>query len=199
MSTSVTTAAALNNLSATTAAALSTQSSINSHLRGGIMILNQRVDLVQEQVDILWRLAQLGCEWHTPALCVTGIPYHNMTLAANLSRELSRHLTGNWTREFDKLTETLRLEIININSTRVDPELARILMSWIAQAAAHLKEWVGMGSLALLIVFLCALCLFCLGKMLRQQRRDRAFVAQAFAAIEIGQSPEIWLAALGKP
>lgn len=43
MSTSVQTAAALNNLSANVAQALDVQSSINAQLKGGIMILNQRI------------------------------------------------------------------------------------------------------------------------------------------------------------
>lgn len=150
MTQTVATATALNNLSTATAQALSTQSTINSHLRGGIMILNQRIDLVQDQVNVLWRLAQLGCEWHTTALCLTGIPYDNMSHAANLSRDLSRHLTGNWSLTFDNLTEALRLEIISVNATRVDPDMACTLSSWIAQAAAHLKEWAGMGTLTLL-------------------------------------------------
>ena len=27
------------------------------------MVINQRIDLVQEQIDVLWQLAQLGCQW----------------------------------------------------------------------------------------------------------------------------------------
>ena len=49
---------------------------------------------MQEQVDILWQLAQLGCEWKTPALCVTNVPYENFIKMANLSRELSLYLAG---------------------------------------------------------------------------------------------------------
>lgn len=62
-----------------------TQSSINVHLKGDIMVLNQRVDLFQEPVDTLWQIAQLG----------TSAQYQNHTQAANLSRQLSMYLTGN--------------------------------------------------------------------------------------------------------
>ena len=58
------------------------------------MVLNQIIDLMQEQVDSLWQLAQLGCEWKTPALCVTNVPYENFIKVANLSRELSLYLAG---------------------------------------------------------------------------------------------------------
>ena len=63
-------------------------------VKGGIMIVNQRIDLVQEQVDTLWQIAQFGCEWKYPGLCVTSV-YHNFSHAANLSKELSSYLTGN--------------------------------------------------------------------------------------------------------
>lgn len=53
------------------------------------MVVNQRIDLVQEQIDVLWQLAQLGCEWKMSGLCVTSVQYENFTHAANLSKQLS--------------------------------------------------------------------------------------------------------------
>ena len=64
-------AVAVNNLSAGVSEALDVQGNINSQLKAGILLLNQRVDLVQEQVDVLMELAQLGCEWKYSGLCVT--------------------------------------------------------------------------------------------------------------------------------
>ncbi|XP_017653953.1 uncharacterized protein LOC108490921 [Nannospalax galili] len=55
LSTSVQTATSVS-------AALDYQASANMQLQGGLMLVNQRIDLLQEQVDILWQLAQLGCE-----------------------------------------------------------------------------------------------------------------------------------------
>ena len=62
LTTTVQTAAAVNNLSAGVAEALEVQGNINTQLKAGILLLNQRVDLVQEQVDVLMELSQLGCE-----------------------------------------------------------------------------------------------------------------------------------------
>ena len=62
LTTTVQIAAAVNNLSAGVAEALEVQGNINTQLKAGILLLNQRVDLVQEQVDVLMELSQLGCE-----------------------------------------------------------------------------------------------------------------------------------------
>lgn len=62
-------------------------------------------------------------------LCVTSVPYDNMSKAANLSKELSKYLTGNWSKKFDSLMRELRVSISMVNSTRVDLSLARGLSS----------------------------------------------------------------------
>ena len=66
-------AEALNSMAAKTAKAVEAQLTATAQLKGGLMIVNQRIDLVQEQVDVLWQLAQLGCEWRYSGLCVTSI------------------------------------------------------------------------------------------------------------------------------
>lgn len=53
LSQTVQTSEALNTMAENTAKALDTQTSLNHKLKKGIIILNQRVDLVQEQVDVL--------------------------------------------------------------------------------------------------------------------------------------------------
>ncbi|XP_069915329.1 endogenous retrovirus group K member 25 Env polyprotein-like [Oryctolagus cuniculus] len=158
----VQTANTLNNLMASVAAALDTQTSLNVHIKGGLMIVNQRVDLVQEQVDTLWQLAQLGCEWKFSGLCVTSVQYDNMTQAANYSKQLSQMLLQNWSAEFDYTLEQLRLAVVTINSTRVDVSFTSGLSSWICTAVSNLKEWVGLGALTgccyLLCYFACGVC-----------------------------------------
>lgn len=62
LSTSTQTADTINQLSASVTTALDEQMSANSQIQGGLMLVNQRIDLVQEQIDMLWQLAQLGCE-----------------------------------------------------------------------------------------------------------------------------------------
>ena len=103
----VQTAAAINNLSVGVAEALDIQDNINSQLKAGIMLLNQRVDLLQEQADIMMELVQLGCEWKYSGLCVTSIPFVNASRAAQLSRNISQYLTGNWSQRFDGLVREL--------------------------------------------------------------------------------------------
>ena len=66
------------------------------------MLINQCIDLVQEQVDILWQLAQLGCKYKMPGLCVTSVQFENSTRSANLSKALSRYMLQNWTMEFEQ-------------------------------------------------------------------------------------------------
>ena len=73
MSQSVQTAHALSNLSSSVAHAIDVQSSLNGQLKGGLMVINQRIDLVQEQIETLWQLAQLGCQWKYSSLCITNI------------------------------------------------------------------------------------------------------------------------------
>ena len=107
LSTSIQTASTLNNLSATVSKALDQQENINGQLKGGLMVANQRIDLVQEQIDVLWQLAQLGCEQKYLGLCVTSIQYHNFSYATNLSRSLSQYLLGNWSADFDQLMAEL--------------------------------------------------------------------------------------------
>lgn len=70
---------------------------------------------MQEQIDTLWQIAQLGCQWKYAGLCMTSIQYHNFTHAANLSKQLCNYFLGNWTGEFDNLMEQLRVAIVTVN------------------------------------------------------------------------------------
>ena len=92
----VQTMVAVSNLSAGVAEALDVQGNINSQLKAGILLLYQRVDLLQEQVDIKMELMQLGCEWKYSGLCVTSIPFVNVSRASQLSCNISQYITGNW-------------------------------------------------------------------------------------------------------
>ena len=63
----------INTLSASVTTAMDKQASANVKIQGGLMLVNQRIDLVQEQLDVLWQIAQVGCEQKFPELCVTSI------------------------------------------------------------------------------------------------------------------------------
>ena len=66
------------------------------------LLRSERIDLVEERLEILLQLAQLGCDKKSGALCITSVQYENWTHAANLSKELSLFLTGNWSEGFDE-------------------------------------------------------------------------------------------------
>ena len=55
-----------------------------------------------------------------------------------------------------------------------------------------------MGALGCMLVIVCVLCVWCMCRVQRVQARTSTMVAQAFATVEVGQSPQIWLAALKK-
>lgn len=60
----------------------------------------------------------------------------------------------------------------------------------------HLKEWAGMGALVLCFVLAFMVCAWCLCRMAQTRRRDLALVAHAIHAVEAGQFPQAWLAAI---
>ena len=124
---------------------------------------------------------------------MTSIQYQNFTHAANLSKQLSSYLLGNWTGEFDTMMEQLRVAIVIMNSTRVDAGMAEGLSNWISAAMNNLKEWAGLGALTGLMVIAC---LWCICWIRGSQSRDAAIFIQAFAALEAGQSPHVWLATM---
>jgi hypothetical protein len=129
--------------------AINVQTSASAQLKGGLMILNQHLDLVEEQIRVLYQLAQLGCERKLGALCITSVQYKNFTRATNLSRQLSLYLAGNWSEGFDETLEALRAAVLRINSTRVDLSLTEGLSSWISSVFSYFNEWVGVVYLVL--------------------------------------------------
>ncbi|KAL6094330.1 hypothetical protein STEG23_002028 [Scotinomys teguina] len=112
------------------------------------------------------------------------IQYQNYTCAANLSKQLSQYLLGNWTGEFDTLMTQLRIAIVTVNSTRVDASLAEGLSSWISTAMTHLLEWAGSGALAGLLALVPLICLWCICQIKGSQWCNAAMIIQAFTAIE---------------
>ena len=88
--------------------------------------------------------------------------------------------------------------IVHIISTRVDVSMAEGLANWIATAMSHLKEWAGIDGLALCCMLINVLAFWCICRMQHCHRRAQALLIQAFAAVEMGQSPQGWLGMLGK-
>jgi len=78
------------------------------------------------------------------ALCVAGISFHNLSKAANLSRELGKMLSTNWSSEFDVLTTQLWQEILNVSPQKLEA----LSVAQFAEAMLNAtKAWSGMGVL----------------------------------------------------
>ena len=75
--------------------------------------------------------------------------------------------------------------IVHINSTQVDVSMAEGLANWIATAMSHLKEWAGIGGLALCCMLINVLAFWCICRMQHCHRRAQALLIQAFAAVEM--------------
>lgn len=186
----------INNLSAAVTTAMETQHMAYTQIQGGLLLVNQRIDLVQEQLDVLWQIAQLGCERRMPGLCITSIQFEQFTKAANLSKTLSQFLLQNWTAEFDQTLRELRTAIIQINSTRLDLSFTAGFSSWISSAFSYFKEWVGVGIFGVCLCFGLVFVLWLLCKMTRWSRRDKVMITQALLALEQGATAELWLSML---
>lgn len=158
------------------------------------MLVNQRIDLVQEQIDMLWQLAQLGCEQKMSGLCITSVQYENFTRAANLSKTLSQFMLQNWTMEFEETLRKLRFAIIEVNSTRLDLTLTEGLSSWVSSVATYFKEWVGVGMFGALLCFGVVFLLWLFCKIKAQRQHDKVVFAQALVALEQGSSAAVWIA-----
>ena len=110
----------------------------------------------------------------------------NIYMFANLSRQISLYLAGNWSEGFDETLEALRAAVLRINSIWVDLSLTEGLSSWISSAFSYFKEWVGVGLFG--VVTCCGLVfmLWLVCKLRTQHTNDKVVIAQALAAIEQG-------------
>lgn len=102
----------------------------------------------------------------------------------------------NWTAEFEQTLRELRTAIIQVNSTRVDLSIAEGFSTWISSAFSYFKEWVGVGLFGAVLCFGLLLALWLVCKLRTQRNRDKMVIAQAFAALEQGSSPDVWLSIL---
>jgi hypothetical protein len=69
MTNQVQIAEAVNNIVEQTATALTTQEEFNARLASGLLIANQRIDLVQEQVEELYKVVQMSCVSSLKGFC----------------------------------------------------------------------------------------------------------------------------------
>ena len=71
MANQVQTAETVNQIVEKTTVALGIQEEFNMLLASGILLANQRIDLVQEQVEDLYHMIQLSCVSSLRVLCIT--------------------------------------------------------------------------------------------------------------------------------
>ena len=116
---SVGTVSVPNDVSSNTASDFAIQEQINTILKAGILMVNQRVDWLQEQMNILEQLVFASCITHMSGMCVTSVQYQNFSRAANLSRAIGAMLLGNWSNDLNKKMKELQASIIAVNNTRV--------------------------------------------------------------------------------
>ena len=108
-------------------------------------MVNQRVDWLQEQMNILEQLVFASCITHMSGMCVTSVQYQNFSRAANLSRAIGAMLLGNWSHDLDTKMKELRASIVAVNNTRVEIATAKQWLEIIQGTVGFLKNWGGMA------------------------------------------------------
>ncbi|KAL6029890.1 hypothetical protein STEG23_036786 [Scotinomys teguina] len=97
MTNQIQSAQTINTVVEQTSAVMETQHRINKHL-SGIVAANQRMDLIQTQVEELFGMIQIGCIAKLKHMCVILLRFEE---AGNESREIESYLAGNWTRDIE--------------------------------------------------------------------------------------------------
>ncbi|XP_058437141.1 uncharacterized protein LOC131424390 [Marmota monax] len=193
MANQVQTAATVNQVIQQTSNILESQSKINQHILSGILAVNQRVDLLQAQIEELSDLVHLGCVDHHAHLCITSLRFND---SRNTSQIIGQYLAGNWSMEAEKLIQTQLTQIAMLNNTRVDPVTLGQFTNWLSSAFSFFKEWVGVGIFGAMCCFGVVLCLWLFCRLGARHSQEKAMIVQAFAALENGISPQVWLAQL---
>lgn len=195
MTNQVQTAQTINQVIQQTAQVLESQDRVNRHILSGILAANQRIDLLQVQLDELFNIAQVGCIGNHKHMCITPVRYEE---AKNQSHLISAFLAGNWSLEAEKMMNQQLLQIAILNDTRVEPVTLSQFSSWLTSAFSYFKEWVGVGIFGCICFAGICLCLWFICKLRVRQAREKAVLIQAVLAIEQGVSPSVWLANLAR-
>ncbi|XP_058440490.1 uncharacterized protein LOC131424812 [Marmota monax] len=193
MASQVQTAATINQVIQQTSTILESQSRINQHILSGILAANQRIDLLQAQVEELSDLVHLGCIDQRAHLCITSVRFYD---SRNASRIIGEYLSGTWSMEAENLIQSQLTQIAVLNSTRVEPVTLGQFTDWISSAFSFFKEWVGVGIFGAMCCFGVVLCLWLLCRLKTRHAQEKAMIIQALAALENGNSPQVWLAHL---
>ena len=135
-------------------------------------MVNQRVDWLQEQMNILEQLVFASCITHMSGMCVTSVQYQNFSRAANLSRAICAMLRGSWSRELRTKMKELRASIVAVNNTHVEIATAKQWLEIIQGTVGFLKNWGGMAFWVFLLTVVCGGMLWWMAHMRRWHRAD---------------------------
>jgi hypothetical protein len=182
MANQLNTADTISQTAERTSEALLTLQRVDSYIASGLLLVNQRVNVLQHNLEQMMYVIQMSCVTSTLHVCITPIRYINNSFIK--STDLSNYLKGNWSQELERLQTKLQIQILNLNGTRVEPVTLGDFTSWFTSAFSYFKEWVGV------ILFCASICcglvfmLWLVCKVRTQQNRDKVIITQALLAIE---------------
>ena len=156
-------------------------------------MVNQRVDWLQEQMNILEQLVFASCITHMSGMCVTSVQYQNFSRAANLSHAIGSMQLGNWSHDLNTKMKELWASIVAVNNTHVEIATAKQWLEIIQGTVGFLKHWGGVAFWALLLTVVCGGMLWWMAHMRRWHRADKQALVQSMVALEVGTSPQCWL------
>jgi hypothetical protein len=150
MAHQINTADTISQIAEKSSEALLTLQKVDSHIASGLMLVNQRVDILQHNMEQVMDVIQMSCVASTLHVCITPNRFINNSFIK--SKDLSNYLNGNWLQELERLQTRLQTQILNLNGTRVEPVTLGEFTSWLTSAFSYFKEWVGV------ILFGAAIC-----------------------------------------
>lgn len=142
------TAATVNSIVLQTAEALQTQKAVNTHLKERLMLLNQRIDILQEEIDMLYQLHNVICQSFYKAVCVSSSPFSRLQ---NISHNLSDYLQSPWNAKFVNFSYQLTKQILRINDTRVKITSWQDFLSSLSEGLNLVKSWSSSVAIIVLI------------------------------------------------
>jgi hypothetical protein len=106
MANQVNTANTINQVAEKTSEALLSLQRVDSHIASGLMLVNQRVDVLQHNMEQMMDVIQMSCVASTPYVCITPIRYINDSFIK--STDLLNYLKGNWSRSWKGCRQSCR-------------------------------------------------------------------------------------------
>ena len=93
MAHQINTADTISQIAEKSSEALLTLQRVDSHIASGLMLVNQRVDILQHNMEQMMDVIQMSCVASTSHVCITPNRYINYSFIK--STDLSNYLKGN--------------------------------------------------------------------------------------------------------